>query len=91
MNKQYVNFTTTNTGKVRAVCDCCGERSKATDPDIDRGGEPLLHRMELGWSQAPFPHDSVHKDGSAGSFFTCPACSQKLNAGQILKTRNYDA
>jgi len=91
MNKRYVNFTTTNTGKVRAVCECCGGKSKATEPDMDRGGEPSTLHLGLGWAHTPFPADCKHKDGSTGSFFTCPACNSKLAAGQKLKLRNYDA
>lgn len=85
----YVNYITTAAGKVRAVCECCGWQSKPVEPDDN--GEPKDWKLAPGWSTAPFPHEYTHKDGSNGSFFTCPDCSRLLQAGHKLKLRDYPA
>jgi hypothetical protein len=43
--------------------------------------------MARGWSEAPFPADHQHDDGSIGSRYTCPACNKLLRAGRTLQTR----
>lgn len=83
----YVNYVRSTLGRVVAICECCGRRSKPCKPDTD--GEPNLWEIGRKWSEAPYPHDFVHPDGSVGSTFTCPACNARLRAGESLKCRNY--
>jgi hypothetical protein len=85
----YVNYVPASGGRVRAVCECCGRRSKPCQPDKD--GEPRLWDIGSGWSEAPYPHDFKHDDGSVGSTFSCPACNKRLDAGEAIKVRNYIA
>lgn len=79
------NYTTTGAGKKAAICQCCGMRARATEPNNE--GEPDLWKMSRGWSEAPFPADHKHEDGSIGSRYTCPACNKLLRAGHTLQTR----
>lgn len=72
---------------VIAICKFCGKRSRDTTPNSD--GEPDLWSLGSGWSEAPYPKDHIHPDGSKGSNYTCPSCNKKLQAGQRLKTRAY--
>lgn len=81
-----INHTPHKNGKSSAVCCCCGVRSRPVKVDSD--GEPTLWNMARGWSEAPFPHDFTHPDGSIGSMFTCPACNKQLRAGVALTMRN---
>ncbi len=74
-------------GRVRAVCQCCGAMSRSHEPAKD--GEADMWKLGRGWSEAPYPADFVHTDGSVGSTFTCPRCNQKLHAGHSLKLRSY--
>jgi len=69
-------------GHVRAVCFICDRRSRPVKPDSF--GEPDLFAMARGWSQAPFPADYQHPDGSVGSTYTCPACNSRLHKGETL-------
>lgn len=62
-----VNTETTTTGKLRAVCECCDKRSRSFDPKSAAFGP-------TGWACAPYPAEFVHRDGSAGRRWTCPAC-----------------
>ena len=79
------NHTTARNGKVAAVCCCCNRKSR---PMIADGfGEPGLWNMTRGWSQAPYPSDYVHPDGSIGSMYTCPACNKLLRRGIALTLR----
>lgn len=84
---QAVNYVRTRTGKVRAVCVCCGTKSQPVTPCSD--GEPALWNMGQGWSETPFPAASKHCDGSHGSFYTCPKCNKRLRAGESLTLRQY--
>ena len=84
----YVNYIKTTTGKVSAICQFCGGKSKAVNPGED--GEPYDLYLAVGWSVAPFPADFMHDDGSSGSNYTCPACNNKLKAGQSLRLRAYN-
>lgn len=81
-----VNHIRTPAGRVLAVCQFCSRRSKATKPDKD--GEPQLFGLAAGWTQAPFPAHHEHKDGSRGSFYTCPPCNKRLRKGETLRRRN---
>jgi hypothetical protein len=72
-------------GKTAAVCQCCGTQSPPTD--MTDKGEPDLWSMPPGWSEAPYPASYVHRDGSKGSRYTCPACNKQLRAGRALPTR----
>lgn len=81
-----INHTPSINGKSSAVCCCCGGRSRPAK--TDNNGEPTLWNMARGWSEAPFPHDYVHPDGSTGSMYTCPSCNKQLRAGVELTMRN---
>jgi len=80
-----INHTQVRNGCSRAVCQCCNKQSRPVRVDDD--GEPDLWRMARGWSVAPFPANCVHRDGSVGSKFTCPACNVRLNRGETLQLR----
>jgi hypothetical protein len=82
---QFANSWPAAFGLVRAECQCCGRRSKPVEPNDQ--GEPDLWKMARGWSEAPFPADCAHSDGSKGSVYTCPACNRKLRSGQCLPLR----
>jgi len=86
----YVNYVQVRGGRVAAICQCCGRRSRSTKPDKD--GEPSLFEgtgIGRGWSEAPYPHSFKHADGSVGSTFTCPKCNARLRAGETLRMRGY--
>lgn len=83
----YVNHVRTTRGRVVALCQHCGKRSRSSRPDDD--GEPSLWEVGRGWSQAPYPPAFKHDDGSVGSTWTCPTCNGKLQAGQALRVRQY--
>lgn len=82
-----VNYVQARNGKVRAVCQCCGAQSRPGTPCSD--GEPDLWNMARGWSEAPYPIDCEHSDGSRGSTYTCPKCNKRLYAGETLTLREY--
>jgi hypothetical protein len=82
----YVNYVSLRGGRVAAICECCGKRSKATKPD--HKGEPETWEIGFGWSAAPYPKDFQHDDGSTGSTYTCPACNKRLRAGEVLVMRD---
>lgn len=84
---QARNHVAASCGRACAICQCCGRRSRPARADKD--GEPDLFDMARGWSTAPFPADSVHRDGSTGSTFTCPACNKRLRKGETLQLRSY--
>ena len=79
------NHVTAGNGKVAAVCDCCDRKSRLVIAGSH--GEPELWNMGRGWSQAPFPADYMHPDGSIGSMYTCPACNKLLRSGIALTLR----
>lgn len=79
---RIVNFVSTRTSKVRAVCEFCDRRSGPDKPEAD--GEPSMLALPRGWSCAPYPRDFVHEDGSTGTLFTCPRCNKRLNNGESL-------
>lgn len=81
--KAFANFVTLRNGRVAAICEHCGKRSKSTEPDTDRGGEPIQWKIP-GWASAPYPHDCKHENGSMGSTWCCPACNKRLKAGEAL-------
>lgn len=81
----HVNYTATRNGKAAAVCCCCNRKSRPAEVCSD--GEPDLWKMPQGWSQAPFPADFQHSDGSLGSTYTCPECNRRLRRGETLKLR----
>lgn len=83
LNKQVTNALRTATGKIRAVCQCCGSLSRAHAPNSY--GDPDLCEMGRGWSEARFPADFLHEDGSTGSIYTCPACNALLLAERATK------
>ena len=82
-----VNYLSAGPGRAKAVCQCCGRKSRAVLADKD--GEPQLWHMARGWSTAPFPSDCCHDDGSIGSTFTCPVCNKRLHKGETLHLRAY--
>lgn len=77
-----VNFVSTRTGKVRAVCEFCDCKSGPVEPARD--GEPSMWDLPRGWWCAPYPRDFVHEDGSTGTLFTCPNCDKRLDKGESL-------
>lgn len=79
------NHTEPRQGKSSAICECCAKQSRPVPVDAD--GEPDLWKMARGWSTAPFPADFVHRNGSVGSTFTCPACNTRLRNGEALQLR----
>lgn len=81
-----VNHIRTARGAVMAVCQCCDRRSRSVRPNDQ--GEPDLWNMPQGWSEAPYPADCAHSDGSMGSSYTCPACNKRLHKGETLQLRN---
>jgi len=81
----HTNYTAASNGKAAAVCCCCNRKSRPVE--LCRDGEPDLWKMPQGWSQAPFPADFQHRDGSVGSTYTCPACNKRLRRGETLKLR----
>lgn len=87
MNQAAVNFVAVRLGRIKAICACCGRASPPTQPNEQ--SEPDLWSMPRNWSQAPYPHDFVHSDGSRGSTFTCPACNKRLRNGESLQRRAY--
>jgi hypothetical protein len=84
---EAANYIAAGEGLARAVCQCCGRRSRPVTADKD--GEPDLFEMARGWSTAPFPADCKHDDGSVGSTFTCPDCNKRLHKGATLQLRAY--
>ncbi|WP_152877991.1 hypothetical protein [Acinetobacter guerrae] len=86
INSRPVNYFMAKNGKVAAVCECCGKKSKYVSPSYD--GQPCIW-LCAGWSHAPFPKDFIHKDGSTGSRYDCPSCEKRLRAGESLKLRSY--
>lgn len=89
MNAAPANYTRTARGLVAALCQFCGCQAKATRPNDS--GEPDLWAMPRGWSEAPYPADHRHADGSIGSRYTCPDCNCQLRAGATLQTRGGQA
>lgn len=81
------NAVPRRSGLVAAVCCCCGKTSRAVAADCQ--GEPDLFEIPRGWSQAPFPCDYQHDDGSVGSTYHCPTCNGKLRNGHALRRRAY--
>ncbi|CPR11962.1 hypothetical protein BN971_03255 [Mycobacterium bohemicum DSM 44277] len=64
------NWVAAGAGKVRAICEHCGRRSRPVESMPD--GRPTWDLP--GWSSAPYPVDVEHRDGSHGTLFTCPGC-----------------
>lgn len=81
----HLNMLPAGPGKARAVCVCCGARSAPVA--LDHCGEPDLWTLPRGWSQAAFPPRHRHRDGSTGSWYTCPACNRRLSRGERLQLR----
>jgi len=84
-HRVIANYKATRSRKVKAVCCCCDSESAPVKPNAH--GEPDLWNMGRGWSEAPFPHDFMHQDGSVGSMYTCPSCNKRLCAGEALTLR----
>lgn len=84
---QVLNHAPARDGRVAAICACCGRRSRPVKPEAD--GEPDLFAMPRNWSQAPYPADCQHRDGSVGSTYTCPSCNGRLRKGETLQRRAY--
>lgn len=61
-------------GRVRAVCEWCGRKSRPSKPSPR--GEVDLFEIAAGWSVAPYSPGFVHADGSTGDLWTCPACNR---------------
>lgn len=81
----YANNIPARNGKAAAVCICCNRKSRPVE--VCHCGEPDLWKMPQGWSQAPFPVEFRHRDGSLGSTYTCPECNKMLRRGETLKLR----
>lgn len=67
-----VNVERTRSGRVRPVCRHCGRRGR---PVISPEGRVWPHQLAVGWTSTPYSPDDVHRDGSTGDLFTCPACA----------------
>jgi C4-type Zn-finger protein len=85
---RFFNSVSVRGGRVAAICQTCGRRSRSTKPLKD--GEPDMFAMGHGWSSAPYPADFPHDDGSVGSTFTCPKCNERLRSAEALQMRAYD-
>lgn len=83
----HINCVPVRGGKVAAICEFCGARSRPCVPDKD--GEPSMFDIGRGWTEAPYPHDFKHPDGSVGSLFACPKCEKRLRAGETLRSRGH--
>jgi hypothetical protein len=81
-----VNTIRTASGRLQPVCEYCGGRGRAVEPD-ERGRIDLC-ALARGWSVAPYPPEFVHQDGSTGDLFTCPSCDARLRRGEALGTRD---
>lgn len=87
----YVNCIKTKSGALRAVCEICGGKSRAVDL---QGKRLSMWDLGRGWTEAPFPPNFVHSDGSSGSLFQCPSCNKKfkkLKPGEGIKSRDYQS
>ncbi|WLP91302.1 hypothetical protein [Gordonia sp. NB41Y] len=71
---EIVNLVPTSTGTVRTVCSSCDRLSRPRRANAH--GQPHWADWPRGWSEAPYPRDFVHADGSLGSTFTCPRCAR---------------
>jgi hypothetical protein len=80
-----VNVVRTAAGKLRPVCEFCGKVGRAAAP-FD-GGDLTLWDVAQGWGEVPYPPDFVHEDGSRGSLWRCPACSLRMDRGEVLEHR----
>lgn len=76
------NVVYTSTGKARPVCEFCGKRGRAADPDAD--GQVHLWQLASGWGVCPYPADFEHPDGSRGDLYQCGACGRRMLAGEAL-------
>lgn len=76
----------TKNGKVAAICEYCGRKSRRSHAAAD--GEPGILDLPAGWSIAPYPSGFSHGDGTCGSKYTCPACNKRLAGGNRLRARN---
>lgn len=87
---RYVNLIAYSTGKVSAVCQYCERKSRPVAPARPprKDGRPSVMDLAAGWSEAPYPADTVHEDGSTGSLWTCPSCTKILRGGGELVTRD---
>lgn len=81
-----VNIIETKTGKLRPVCEFCGRAGRAVTP-TPFDGRLSLFDIAPGWSEAPYPPDFVHKDGSKGSLWRCPPCGRRMDRGETLYGR----
>lgn len=84
-----INCTPVRNRKTVAVCCCCSRRSRPVTANAD--GEPTLWNLARGWSEAPYPADFTHPDGSVGSTWTCPDCNKRLARGEMLTLRGTSA
>lgn len=77
-----VNVERTTTGRLRAVCEHCGRRSRP----VDVGARDRLGVFDLpaGWWEVPYSPGTRHPDGSTGSLWCCPACARRLDSGHAL-------
>jgi hypothetical protein len=66
------NWIPTTGGKLRAICQECGNKSRPLSRRRD--GHPAIAELAYGWSCAPYPMTHMHVDGSVGSRFRCPDC-----------------
>lgn len=66
---EAVNTVPTEHG-VRLVCEWCGLMSRPC---------PTAGMLDLpdGWAIVPFPAGHKQRDGSTGSFYRCPPCTDR--------------
>ena len=72
------NQITTSSGRLRAVCEYCGRKTK---PVLTQRDRLSILDVAVGWSVAPYPADFVHADSSCGSLWTCPRCNKRIQQG----------
>ena len=80
------NIERTSSGRLRPVCEFCGRKGRAVEPD-GRGTVSVLD-LAQGWSVAPYPADFVHADGTTGDQFACPSCNRHLERGEPRRPRS---
>ena len=76
------NRRTLANGRFRVLCEFCGRASRATYAE-----RPTLWDLPTGWSECPFPGDFQHADGSTGSTYACPPCTNRTGPLTIKRDR----
>lgn len=83
---EAINFRVTHDGRLRVVCEFCGTVAQPVEAD-DRGLPDAWAVLERGWGMAPFPTETVHRDGSTGTRYDCPSCLRRMDRGERMTPR----